>query len=291
MGLRIKAAGNLVQETVGGRLIHPVTLIPGGMGKPVRTEGLFRLREALSGVLPEAGQAYRLFRSFPAEMGNLPSHGFMAVKSGGAPPLFGERLFTGKNRSFPVVEYQEKLGEKVVAHSNAKVSGIKGKPVIVGALARLNLGMRLSPKAALAFQESRDRIIRQDIHANNLAQAVELIHAVERSLEIVEILIKSDFSRELPPKRAPRKGAGTAAIEAPRGALIHSYAFDASGRCRAADIVTPTAINQAAMEQDLLALAQTMGGAADERELTAALERLVRAYDPCISCAVHLIKI
>ena len=96
---------------------------------------------------------------------------------------------------------------------------------------------------------------------------------------------------ELPPKRAPRKGAGTAAIEAPRGALIHSYAFDASGRCRAADIVTPTAINQAAMEQDLLALAQTMGGAADERELTAALERLVRAYDPCISCAVHLIKI
>jgi coenzyme F420-reducing hydrogenase alpha subunit len=34
-----------------------------------------------------------------------------------------------------------------------------------------------------------------------------------------------------------------------------------------------------------------MGGAADERELTAALERLVRAYDPCISCAVHLIKI
>ncbi|HZV82480.1 MAG TPA: nickel-dependent hydrogenase large subunit, partial [Geobacteraceae bacterium] len=35
MGLRIKAAGNLIQETVGGRTIHPVTLIPGGMGKPV----------------------------------------------------------------------------------------------------------------------------------------------------------------------------------------------------------------------------------------------------------------
>jgi len=224
-------------------------------------------------------------------MGNLPSHGFMVVKSGGAPPLFSERLFTARNRSFPIEEYKEKLGEKVVAHSNAKSSGIKEKPVIVGALARLNLGMHLLPKAALAFQESRDRIVDQEIYANNLAQAIELIHAVERSLEIIEILIERDFSRELPPKRAPRKGAGTAAIEAPRGALIHSYAFDASGRCRAADIVTPTAINQAAMEQDLLALAQTMGGAADERELTAALERLVRAYDPCISCAVHLIKI
>ena len=290
MGLRIKAAGNLVQETVGGRLIHPVTLIPGGMGKPVCTEGLLRLRDALAGALPEAWQAYRLFRSFPPEMGKLPSRSFMAIKSGGAPPLFGERLFIGKNRSFPVEEYKEKLGETVVAHSNAKSSGIEGKPVIVGALARLNLGLRLSPKAALALLESRERIIRKDIYANNLAQSVELIHAVERSLEIVGILIERDFSREMPQKTVPRKGTGTAAIEAPRGALIHSYAFDASGRCTAADIVTPTAINQASMEQDLFSLAQSMEGA-DEQTMTAALERLVRAYDPCISCAVHLIKL
>ena len=290
MGLRIKAAGNLVQETIGGRLIHPVTLIPGGMGKPVKTEGLFRLREALSGVLPDAWQAYRLFRSFPHEKDNLPSCGFMAVEPGGTPPLFGDRLFTGKNQSFPVEEYQEKLGEKVIAHSYAKESVIMGKPVIVGALARLNLGMSLSPKAALAFLESRDRIFQQDIRANNLAQAVELIHAVERSLELVEILIERNFSRESPPRTAPCKGTGTAAIEAPRGVLIHSYAFDALGLCRAADIVTPTAINQASMEQDLLALAQTMEGS-DELEMTTALERLVRAYDPCISCAVHLINL
>ncbi|HLO26702.1 MAG TPA: nickel-dependent hydrogenase large subunit [Geobacteraceae bacterium] len=290
MGLRIKAAGNLVQETVGGRLIHPVTLIPGGMGKPVKAEGLLRLRETLAGVLPAAWQAYRLFRSFPTETGKLPARGFMAVKSGDAPPLFGERLFTGRNRSFPVEEYREKLGEKVVAHSNAKESAIKGKPVIVGALARLNLGMRLSPEAAQAFLESRDRIVRRDIHANNLAQAVELIHAVERSLEIVETLIECDFSRELPPKTKPRKGTGTAAIEAPRGTLVHSYAFDALGRCRAADIITPTAINQAAMARDLGVLAQTMGGA-DVEEMTTALEHLVRAYDPCISCSVHVVRL
>ena len=290
MGLRIKAVGNLIQETVGGRLIHPVTLIPGGMGKPVNAEGLRRLREALVEILPEACQAFRLFRSFPPETGGLPSRGFMAVKSGDAPPLFGERLHTSRNRSFPVEEYQEKLSEKVVAHSNAKESVIKGKPVIVGSLARLNLGMRLSSEAARAFLESRDRIIRRDIHANNLAQAVELMHAVERSLEIVEILIKSDFGRELPPKTRPRKGTGTAAIEAPRGTLIHSYAFDALGHCRAADIITPTAINQAAMERDLFALAQSMGEA-DEQEITTALEHLVRAYDPCISCAVHVIKL
>lgn len=62
------------------------------------------------------------------------------------------------------------------------------------------------------------------------------------------------------------------------------------GICREADIVTPTVINQAAMERDLLALATLMGGADDEK-LTGALERLVHACDPCISCAVHVLRI
>ena len=129
-----------------------------------------------------------------------------------------------------------------------------------------------------------------NIRANNLAQSVELIHTVERSLEIVETLIERDFNRESPPLITPRKGIGTAAVEAPRGVLIHRYAFDARGLCTAADIVTPTAINQAAIERDLLAVARSMKGA-DEQEMSSALERLVRAYDPCISCAVHLVRL
>ncbi len=290
MGLRIKAAGNLVQETVGGRLIHPVTLIPGGMGKPVRTEGLLNLRDSLASVLSDACQAYELFRSFSPESDNPPGHGFMAVQGVSVPALFGETLVTGMNRSFPVEEYREALGERVTDHSYAKNSLINGKPVIVGALARLNLGMSLSPKGAEAFRDSRDQIMQKDVYANNLAQAVELIHAVEHALEIVDTLIASGFRRERPLEAMPRKGSGVSAIEAPRGVLIHSYSFDDRGLCCAADIITPTAINQAAMEQDLLALARSMEGT-EEQEMTSALERLVRAYDPCISCAVHVTKL
>jgi coenzyme F420-reducing hydrogenase alpha subunit len=290
MGLRIKAAGNLIQETVGGRLIHPVTLIPGGMGKPVTAQGLLNLKNNLISVLSDVCQAYELFRSFSPESDSPPGHSFMAVQGVSLPALFGETLVTGMNRSIPVEEYRDALGECVPDHSYAKKSLINGKPVIVGALARLNLGMNLSPKGAEAFRDSRYRIMQKNIYANNLAQAVELIHAVEHALEIVDTLIESGFSREPPPAIPPCPGSGVSAIEAPRGVLIHSYSFDDRGLCRSADIVTPTAINQAAMEQDLLALARSMEGA-HEQEMTSALERLVRAYDPCISCAVHLIKL
>jgi sulfhydrogenase subunit alpha len=290
MGLRIKAAGNLIQETVGGRLIHPVTLVTGGMLKPPGREALRKLRDTVAAILPDAWQACRMFAAFPPGTGILPSHPFMAVGSGTAFPLFGERIECDRNGSFPVEDYRERLDEKVVPHSHAKRSAVDGKPVVVGALARLSRGSGLSPKAAEAFRKSREQLVQRDIRANNLAQAVELIHAVERSIEVLDSLIESNFNREPGPEITPRKGVGTAAVEAPRGVLIHSYAFDSAGLCTAADIVTPTAINQAAMEQDLLALARAMEGS-DEHEMTAGLERLVRAYDPCISCAVHLIKV
>jgi coenzyme F420-reducing hydrogenase alpha subunit len=54
-------------------------------------------------------------------------------------------------------------------------------------------------------------------------------------------------------------------------------------------VITPTALNQGAMARDLLCLARALEGA-EEAEMALALERLTRAYDPCISCAVHVIR-
>jgi sulfhydrogenase subunit alpha len=287
-GLRIKAAGNLVQETVGGRLIHPVTLIPGGMGKPLDKAGLLKLKEAFDAVLPDAYQAYEQFRDFSFPAVELPHPRYLAVRTETV-PLFGNSLVSG-DASFPAEVYRELLGETVVAYSNAKRSVVKGEPATVGALARLNLGMALSPKAAQAFRDAAPLLTGKDIRANNLAQAVELIHALERSLEIIDTLLQAGFAREEPVVVIPRKGSGTGLIEAPRGTLIHSYTFDSRGFCTAADVVTPTAINQAAMERDLFQVAKQLEDA-DEEAMTAALECLVRAYDPCISCAVHVVRI
>jgi coenzyme F420-reducing hydrogenase alpha subunit len=68
--------------------------------------------------------------------------------------------------------------------------------------------------------------------------------------------------------------------------LLHSYRLDDQGICTGATIITPTAINQAAIESSLKALVTVMDGA-DYHQIKAACERLVRCFDPCISCAVH----
>ncbi|MBI1921872.1 MAG: Ni/Fe hydrogenase subunit alpha [Geobacter sp.] len=289
MGLRIKAAGNLIQERVGGRLIHPVTLIPGGMGKPLDRDGLLELKETLEAVLPDATNTFELFSTLPSAPTSLPTARFMAVMSDEAPMLIGERLETSDGTAFQAEEYRERLREDVCEGNNAKISLLDGEPVTVGALARLNMGTWLSQEASQSFLESKEKIIGADIRANSFSQAIELIHAVERSLQLIDSLLSAGIKKEKPPAIAPRKGKGTASIEAPRGTLIHSYSFDGRGLCTEADIITPTAINQAAMERDLLHYARALEGAGEEI-MKLELEKLVRAYDPCISCAVHVIS-
>jgi sulfhydrogenase subunit alpha len=290
LGLKIKGVGNLIQETVGGRLIHPVNIIPGGMGKRLDRDGLLKLQEALEAILPDTVKAYDLFASFAALGPPLPRPGFMAVQGETATPLFGDRLSLGNGRSVTAANYRRVLHETVVSHSNAKQCLFEGEEAVVGALARLNVGIKLSSRAAQAFFNAREKLITADIWSNNLAQAVELILSVELSLEIIATLLNFNKKSDKPVRIAPKKGSGSAATEAPRGVLIHSYSFDKKGFCTAADIITPTAINQAAIERDLLALARKMEGA-DYAELKLKLEMLVRAYDPCISCAVHLVRL
>jgi coenzyme F420-reducing hydrogenase alpha subunit len=126
------------------------------------------------------------------------------------------------------------------------------------------------------------------MEANPLAQAIELVSALEDALEICRQL-EGSLDRELRTPVTGGPGRGAAACEAPRGLLLHCYTFDGGGICTAADIVTPTALNQRAMAKDLQAAAEKFAHLPDG-ELTALLSRLVRCYDPCISCAVHLVR-
>jgi sulfhydrogenase subunit alpha len=88
------------------------------------------------------------------------------------------------------------------------------------------------------------------------------------------------------PRIEPAAGRGIGAVEAPRGLLIHDYAYDAAGRCTKANCVIPTNQNFANLDLDMQALLRELAGASKD-EVQRHLEMLVRAYDPCISCSVH----
>ena len=289
LGLQLKAAGNLVQETVGGRVIHPVTPIPGTMGgHGVKYDQLQRMRDTLVQLKDVKERVVILFATTHSSPSQLSTPLYLAVEEADS-PLAGTRLKLSDGRTTPVNTYRSLLQETPIAHGNALQSTADGAIVTVGALARINLGEARRIQADGRLADTRKQLKGADIRANSLAQVIELFDSIERAIELVTILLARDFPPEPVPVIEPKPGTGIAALEAPRGTLIHNYHFDSRGVCTAADIVTPTAINQVAMERDLLTVAREFDGA-EEQELVHALEVLVRAYDPCISCAVHLIE-
>ncbi len=97
-------------------------------------------------------------------------------------------------------------------------------------------------------------------------------------------------ARESRIKYRYKQGVGAAATEAPRGLLYHRYGIDAGGLVTIANIVPPTSQNQSQIEADLRHYLPDVLNRADD-EVAQACERLVRSYDPCISCSTHFLKV
>jgi len=286
-GLRLKKLGNTIQEFIGGRAIHPVNAIPGGFGRTPAEEHLIALRRDLMEADADCAAAIDVFVELPPADFCRSQTAFVAVQTPGDYGYYaGDQIMVtsdGIAVSALASGYGTLIHEAAAPHSHAKHSSYCGQPLMTGALARLTTNSQQAPKL---MEEFGLAIPSDNPMDNNKAQLVELVGDVGRALQIVERLLASGRAEEAPVSVQPRAGCGTAATEAPRGLLIHSYMFDEQGRIVAADVVTPTAINAASVERSLHRTVE-QAAATDHATLVKRLEMIARAYDPCISCSVH----
>jgi sulfhydrogenase subunit alpha len=294
LGLRLKKLGNVIQETIGGRAIHPVNAVPGGFGRVPAVDQFIELRSALVAGVKDSDTVVDLMASLPAANfchGHTVYAGLFSPNSESY--YTGDQVMVASNGDrymVPAGDYRTLTNEQAVAHSHAKHSAFHGKPFMVGSLARLMVNpRRFSLKLAAAMDRLQLQLPTTNPMDNNKAQALELIRDLERALEIVEQLLRDGLSDERPVTVHPRAGAGTGITEAPRGLLIHNYTYDADGRIVAADVITPTALNAASMELHFRRAVEECTGQ-DDATIARRLQMIARAYDPCISCSVHLVR-
>jgi sulfhydrogenase subunit alpha len=290
LGLRLKRLGNLIQETIGGRAIHPVNAVPGGFGRVPSAEKLIAIRDALIEAIPDAEAMLDLIASLPdAGYCHTPT-AYAALYSPDSDRYYaGDQLTivsNGDRATIPAADYRSLTNEKPVAHSHAKHSTFHDKPFMVGSLARLTVN---PSRSAAALDKLKLSIPSDNPMDNNKAQAVELVNDLALALDMVERLIHDGVKDEGCVPITPRAGTGVGITEAPRGLLVHSYTYDEQGCVVAADVITPTAMNAASLEQHLRKTVE-QSAERDEPTLKKKLQMIARAYDPCISCSVHLIR-
>lgn len=280
-GLKLKGFGNRLQEVAGGRVIHPVNPVAGGVRfrpeRPLLRELLVEL-ETWRKQWPACVREFLARASYPA--GQAVTAVPLATGRADMFSLQGDLLWRGGEEVLQARDYAKFLVERSIADSYAKESCADGDACFVGAAAR----------AWLAAARSEGQETRTDsVYHNNTAQLDEIGWALGRACELTEkILGAADGEVMLTRPGLPQGGVGTAVMEAPRGLLVHHYVIDEWGQVAAADVVTPTAINQRAMQAQILA---DLAEETDPERMRPVAERIVRAFDPCISCAVHLLEI
>lgn len=291
--LGLKALGNELCTMVGGRSVHPITAVVGGFTHELEAGEYRELADKMDNARAFAEAALDLFRSF--EVPDIQTAGDMlAMVEPGYYPVECSHTarFLDAGIEFDVNDVNDHIEEYAVPHSAALLARVRdtGAPFFTGALARINASWEhLGQVAKVAAAKAGLRPPERNPFMNNVAQAVELVDALDRCAAICRHLASDDIvgSSEPVPFEV-RAGRGVGFTEAPRGALFHELELDAEGRVIHASIMTPTAQNVANLEADMRLLAEKMVGAgAPEDAIRLEIEKLVRAYDPCLSCSVH----
>ena len=289
--MRLKRLAYDLCTEVIGRHTHPVAMNVGGFSFVHNERALIRLKERLLEGMEDIRRTVSLFRSF-----SLPSFEreteYVSLKHDSVYPFYEGELFSSDGKTLAPEAYRSGIHEYVQPYSTAKYAKWNRPEYMVGALARLNNNHSLlGPMAMEAAEDLKIEVPCHNPFMNCAAQVVECAHCFEESVQIIDRFLETGIRAEdeLAPVR-PRSGRGVGAVEAPRGTLFHEYSFDEQGKCLEANLVIPTAQNLGNLEADMRPYTSSILDR-KEADIAHALEVLVRAYDPCISCSTHVIRL
>ncbi len=289
--IRLHKAANEMSDLLCGRTTHPQRLVPGGFTKLPTKEQLSALASGLEAAIPDLKVVAGLYGAL---QGNFPKFWreteYIALTADNEYALYDGHIGSTDGGTWPVPEYRGIVNEYLVPQSTAKWGKHNRESFMVGALARFNLNYdKLSPMAKDIAKSLGLQPVNCNTYMNTVAQVVECVHSFEDSLNIINGLIKEGIHDEKP-QVTPRAGKGAGGVEVPRGVLFHEYEYNDEGRCTGANCVIPTNLNHANIQLDFEAIVPTLIGKS-EKEIELALEMMVRAYDPCISCSTHYLRV
>jgi F420-non-reducing hydrogenase large subunit len=297
--LRLRSIGQKTVEEIGGRGVHPVTLVPGGISfRPTETtlktlagwgqeavgltvELLARMRERLAQLKDVRGWA------------KLPLNALALSNKGRLSFLEGSWVVRGPQgaveRSFEAKAYCEHLIEHVMPGSYMKSVQLRNAAAprfFVGPLARVLINETVdAPQAQAELKRLRSQLA-GGVSAVDFIEArlVEMLYAAER------MALTAADGPPSGPLAVPvtlKAGRYIGAVEAPRGLLVHDYTADAQGHVTAANLIVATQNNYDAINASIAAVAGGLLPRKNDNLLMNGMEFALRCFDPCLACATH----
>jgi coenzyme F420-reducing hydrogenase alpha subunit len=291
--LRLKRLANDIGDVISGRAVHPISCVPGGFTKLPTEKEIADLRTKLvEEGLPDTEFAIEVVASLADKLPYFERETeYISVYNDKEYGLYDGEICSSDTGSTEVENYLDITNEFVVSHSSSKHAKNNRSSYFVGALARFNNSNKLlKPKAKAAAEKLGLSAPCYNPYMNSVAQMVEVAHCIEDTIELMDKLLSDGIKPEKPNVKSTRYGRGIAVTEVPRGILFHDYTYNRQGNIESANCIIPTGQNLANIDDDMKKLVPEIIEESKE-DITLKLEMLVRAYDPCISCSVHLLDV
>jgi NAD-reducing hydrogenase large subunit len=312
-GILMRKFGQQIIKAIAGKRIHGISAVPGGVHRSLQPEerdyflngkdipSIDTMIEWSKEVLDFMKEYHRAKRDWLDVFARYPSGHLGLVGDGGAMELYNGRLRainpTGK-LVLPDVksdDYIHYFNEGVEPWSYMKFPYLKhlGRAKgwnRVGPLARVNVCDRIP--TPLAEEERKYFFEFSGSKPNNStmyyhwARLIELLHCAEVVKELLED--KDILGKDLRVD-GKRRGEGIGVIEAPRGTLIHHYQVDERGMITRCNLIVSTTHNNEPMNRAVRWVAQNVLDSQNQitEGMLNQVEVVVRAFDPCLSCATH----
>jgi F420-non-reducing hydrogenase large subunit len=314
-GIELRMFGQNIIKAVGGRMIHPCTAVPGGMAGPLPEEERDKLTKQAPKALKTAQTIADLYFKLASQAGGKvgyylsdPTH-YLGLHNKGVHDIYDGtlRFITPEGKKlhdFTPKDYAQYIAEDAMPYTTVKYPFIKELGpdkgnYRVGPLARLNVTKQMASPLAQGYADQLFELFGgKPVHdpiAYNLARSAELVSTVEQAITLIEDPTLQEDNFRIPVE--PRAGEGVGVVEAPRGTLFHNYWTNEEGIIMKVNCMIATGQNVRTIEHAVQDKAQELLPEllkpAPESHKTASrlIEPLIRAYDPCISCSVHMIEL
>ncbi|MHC4414596.1 MAG: Ni/Fe hydrogenase subunit alpha [Planctomycetota bacterium] len=303
---------------VGGKVVHPVLGLPGGVAKRIRPEDQAQFQEVAAEAVEFAKFTLQIFEDVVLKnteyvdlivsdtfthrtyyMGQVDDNNHVNFYDGRIRVVSPEGEQWVK---FGAQSYIDYVAEHVEPWSYVKfcylksigwkgfVDGPDSGIYAVAPLARLNVADGMAtPLAQEAYEKFFETLGGKPVHhtlANHWARVVELLYAAERMKELADDPELTDPEVRTIPTGTPREGIGV--VEAPRGTLFHHYQSDDRGVLKSANLIVATQNNSARIAMSVEKAAKGLVSAENVSDgVLNMVEMAFRAYDPCHACATH----
>jgi len=316
--IKIRRELRELMTMIGGKAIHPVLGLPGGVAKPIKKDEAERIKE-----VAKAGVEFAQFSLSILNEVVLKNKDYVDLITG---DIYYNKTYYGglvddnnkvnfydgwlrfvspsgkEYARFKIQDYLNHIGEHVEPWSYIKfpflknvgwkgfVDGEDSGVYRVAPLARLNASEGMAtPLAQKEYERMYETLGGKPAHftlAYHWARLIEALYAAENMHNLANDPDIIDPKVRTIPTATPDEGVGV--VEAPRGILIHHYKTDKNGIIEKANIIVATQHNSAAMNLGIQRAAKALikNGNVEEGILNM-IEMTYRAYDPCHACGTH----